>query len=142
MQRCALVVGGVLAAVAITGCAGGGIAAPVDSPVAIEISPFFLTVRNVGSQPLTDLTIGIKPGGVRPEYQMSLRRLGLRQDVGHSLRRLSRCRQGLLEPAGRQTAVGPYHRDGPRRHGVRHRAALAVKSGPVPLPEFAKENPR
>ena len=81
MQRCALVVGGVLAAVAITGCAGGGIAAPVDSPVAIEISPFFLTVRNVGSQPLTDLTIGIKPGGVRPEYQMSLRRLGLRQDV-------------------------------------------------------------
>ena len=59
----------------------GGIAAPVDSPVTIEISPFVLTVRNVGVLPLSDLTIGIKPGGVRPEYQMSVRRLASGQDM-------------------------------------------------------------
>ena len=81
MQRCALGLVGVFAALAMAGCEGGGTAAPVDSPVAIEISPFFLTVRNVGDVALSDLTIGIKPGGVRPEYQTSLRRLGLRQEL-------------------------------------------------------------
>lgn len=80
MQRFALVVVGVFAAVVFTGCAGGGIAAPVDSPVAIEISPFSLTIRNVGGLPLSDVTIGIKPGGVRPEYQTTLRRLGSGQN--------------------------------------------------------------
>ena len=81
MQGYALVVVGVFAAVVIAGCAGDEIVAPVDSPVAIEISPFFLTLRNVGDSALSNLTIGLKPGGVRPEYQMSLRRLGLGQDV-------------------------------------------------------------
>ena len=81
MQRYALVVVGLFAAVVMTGCAGGGIAAPVDSPVAIEISPYFLTVKNVGGLALSDLTIGIKPGGARPEYKMSLRRLGSGQDL-------------------------------------------------------------
>lgn len=81
MQRCVLVILGVFVAVVSTGCAGGGVAAPVDSPVALEISPFFLTVRNVGDVSLSDMTIGIKPGGVRPEYTTSLRRLGRGQDV-------------------------------------------------------------
>ena len=76
MRRFAFVVVGVFAAGMFTGCAGGGIAAPVDSPVSVEISPFALTVKNVGGLPLSDVTIGIKPGGVRPEYQTTLRRLG------------------------------------------------------------------
>ena len=75
MQRYALVVFGVFAALVMTGCAGGETAAPVDSPVTVEISPLFLTVRNVSGLPLTDIMIGIKPGGVRPEYQMTVRRL-------------------------------------------------------------------
>ena len=81
MKRCALGVVGVFAALVIVGCADGGIAAPVDSPVTIEHSPFFLTVNNVAGVALTDLTIGIKPGGVRPEYQKVLSRLGSGQDI-------------------------------------------------------------
>ena len=76
MQRFAWFVVGVLAAAVTSGCSGGEVAAPVDSPVAIEISQFSLTVRNVAGLPLSDITIGIKPGGVRPEYQKTLRRLG------------------------------------------------------------------
>jgi hypothetical protein len=76
MQRFAWIVVGVLVTAVISGCSGGEIAAPVDSPVAIEISQFALTVRNVAGLPLSNLTIGIKPGGVRPEYKKSLQRLG------------------------------------------------------------------
>ena len=76
MQQFSWIVVGVFAAAVISGCSGGEIAAPVDSPVAIEISQFSLTVRNVAGLPLSDVTIGIKPGGVRPEYQKTLQRLG------------------------------------------------------------------
>ena len=76
MQRFARFVVAVLAAAMISGCSGGEIAAPVDSPVTIEISPYSLTVRNVAGLPLSNITIGIKPGGVRPEYQKTLQRLG------------------------------------------------------------------
>ena len=75
MQCRALRAVGVFAAVVIAGCAGGGLAAPVDSPVTIETSQMYLTVKNVAGVPLTDVMIGIKPAGVQPEYQMSVRRL-------------------------------------------------------------------
>ncbi len=81
MRRRALCVVGVLAATVIAGCAGGGTATPVDSPVAIESSQFALTVRNVGGLPLTNVRIGIKPGGARPAYQTELRRLANQQEV-------------------------------------------------------------
>ena len=81
MQQCAFGVVGVLAALMIAGCAGESITAPVDSPVAIEISDLFLTVRNVADVPLSDLTIGIKPTGVRPEYQTEVRRLAAGQEL-------------------------------------------------------------
>jgi hypothetical protein len=81
MQRCAFGVVGVLVAVMTAGCAGGGIAAPVDSPVTIERSELFLTVRNVSEGPLTGVTIGIKPTGVRPEYQKQVTRLGAGQEL-------------------------------------------------------------
>lgn len=81
MQRCAFGVVGVLVAVMTAGCAGGGIAAPVDSPVTIERSELFLTVRNVSELPLTGVTIGIKPTGVRPEYQIQVPRLGAGQEL-------------------------------------------------------------
>lgn len=81
MQRCAFGVVGVLVAVMTAGCAGGGIAAPVDSPVTIERSELFLTVRNVSELPLTGVTIGIKPVGVRPEYQNQVSRLGAGQEL-------------------------------------------------------------
>ena len=81
MQRYTLVAVGVFAAVVIGGCAGEEIVAPVDSPVTVERSQFFLTVTNVGVLPLSNLTIGIKPGGVRPEYQTSIRRLASGQDI-------------------------------------------------------------
>lgn len=80
MQRCALRVVGALAAVVMVGCAGGGIAAPIDSPVTIETSQMYLTVRNVAGVPLTDVMIAIKPTGVQPEYQMRLRRLDNAQE--------------------------------------------------------------
>jgi hypothetical protein len=69
------------AALVIAGCAGAEIVAPVDSPVTIETSQLYLTVKNVAGLPLTDLTIGIKPGGVRPEYKKSLRRLASGQEM-------------------------------------------------------------
>ena len=81
MQQRAFGVVGVLAALVIAGCAGEEIIAPVDSPVAIEVSPLFLTVRNVSDVPLSDLTIGIKPTGVRPEYQTEVRRLAAGQEL-------------------------------------------------------------
>ena len=81
MQRFALGVVGMFAALVIAGCAGDGIVAPVDSPVTIEVSQRYLTVRNVAGLPLTNVTIGIKPGGVRPEYKMSLRRLGSGEEM-------------------------------------------------------------
>ena len=81
MQRFALGVVGMFAALVIAGCAGAEIVAPVDSPVTIETSPVYLTVKNVAGLPLTDLTIGIKPGGVRPEYKRSLRRLASGQEM-------------------------------------------------------------
>ncbi len=81
MQQRAFGVVGVLAAAVLVGCAGGGIAAPVDSPVEIETSDLFLTVRNVADGPLSNLTIGIKPGGVRPEYQTEVRRLAAGQEL-------------------------------------------------------------
>ena len=81
MQQRAFGVVGVLAALVIAGCADGGIAAPVDSPVAIEVSDLFLTVRNVTNQPLSDLTIGIKPAGVRPEYETRVDRLAAGQEL-------------------------------------------------------------
>ena len=81
MQQRAFGVVGVLAALVIAGCAGEGITAPVDSPVAIETSDLFLTVRNVADGPLSDLTIGIKPTGVRPEYQTQVRRLGAGEEL-------------------------------------------------------------
>ena len=81
MQPCAFGVVGVLAAAVIVGCAGSGITAPVDSPVTIERSELFLTVRNVADGPLSDLTIGIKPAGVRPEYQTQVRRLAAGEEL-------------------------------------------------------------
>ena len=81
MQQRVFGVVGVLAALVIAGCAGEGITAPVDSPVAIETSDLFLTVRNVTNGPLSDLTIGIKPTGVRPEYQTQVRRLAAGGDL-------------------------------------------------------------
>ena len=81
MQRFALGVVGMFAALVIAGCAGDEIVAPVDSPVTIEVSQRYLTVRNVAGLPLTNVTIGIKPGGVRPEYKMSLRRLGSGEEM-------------------------------------------------------------
>ena len=81
MQQRAFGVVGVLAALVIAGCEGGGIAAPVDSPVTIEVSDLFLTVRNVIDQPLSDLTIGIKPAGVRPEYETRVDRLAAGQEL-------------------------------------------------------------
>ncbi len=81
MQRCTLGVVGVFAALVIVGCAGEEIVPPVDSPVAIEISQLSLTVENVSGLPLTNVTIGIKPGGVRPEYKKVLRRLGSGQQL-------------------------------------------------------------
>lgn len=81
MQRFALGVVGMFAALVIAGCAGDEIVAPVDSPVTIEISERSLTVRNVAGLPLTNVTIGIKPGGVRPEYKTNLRRLGSGQEM-------------------------------------------------------------
>ena len=81
MQQRAFGVVGVLAALVIAGCAGEGITAPVDSPVAIETSDLFLTVRNVADGPLSDLTIGIKPTGVRPEYQTQVRRLAAGEEL-------------------------------------------------------------
>ena len=59
---------------------GGRIAAPVDSPVTIQTSQLFLTIKNVSGQALNDITIGIKPTGVRPAYQTSLRRLANGED--------------------------------------------------------------
>ncbi len=81
MRRRVLCTSGVLAAVVIAGCAGGGTATPVDSPVAIESSQFALTVRNEGGLPLTNVTIGIKPGGTRPAYKTEIRRLANQQEV-------------------------------------------------------------
>jgi len=81
MQRFALGVVGMFAVLVIAGCAGAEIVAPVDSPVTIETSQLYLTVKNVAGLPLTDLTIGIKPGGVRPEYKKSLRRLASGQEM-------------------------------------------------------------
>ena len=81
MQRFALGVVGLFAALVIAGCAGDEIVAPADSPVTIEVSQRYLTVRNVAGLPLTNVTIGIKPGGVRPEYRMSLRRLGSGEEM-------------------------------------------------------------
>ena len=81
MQQRAFGVVGVLAALVIAGCAGEGITAPVDSPVAIKTSDLFLTVRNVADGPLSDLTIGIKPTGVRPEYQTQVRRLAAGEEL-------------------------------------------------------------
>ena len=81
MQQRAFGVVGVLAALVIAGCAGEGITAPVDSPVAIETSDLFLTVRNVADGPLSDLTIGIKPTGVRPEYQTQVRGLAAGEEL-------------------------------------------------------------
>ncbi len=81
MQRFALGVVGMFAALVIAGCAGDEIVAPVDSPVTIEVSQRYLTVRNVAGLPLTNVTIGIKPGGVRPEYKTSLRRLGSGEEM-------------------------------------------------------------
>jgi hypothetical protein len=81
MQRCASAVVGVFAAVVITGCESAGIATPVDSPVTIERSELVLTVRNVSGQALNNITIGIKPTGVRPEYQMTLPRLANGEDT-------------------------------------------------------------
>ena len=81
MQQRAFGVVGVLAALVIAGCAGAEIVAPVDSPVEIESSDLFLTVRNVANGPLSDLTIGIKPGGVRPEYETRVRRLAAGQEL-------------------------------------------------------------
>ena len=75
MKCCALRVVGVFAAVVMAGCAGGGVAASLDSPVTIETSQMYLTVTNVAGVPLTDVMIGIKPAGVQPEYQMRVRRL-------------------------------------------------------------------
>ena len=81
MRQRAFGVVGVLAALVIAGCAGEGITAPVDSPVAIETSDLFLTVRNVADGPLSDLTIGIKPTGVRPEYQTQVHRLAAGEEL-------------------------------------------------------------
>ena len=81
MQQRAFGVVGVLAALVFAGCAGEGITAPVDSPVAIETSDLFLTVRNVADGPLSDLTIGIKPTGVRPEYQTQVRGLAAGEEL-------------------------------------------------------------
>ena len=81
MQRFALGGVGMSAALVMAGCAGEEIVAPVDSPVTIESSQLYLTVKNVAGLPLTDVTIGIKPGGVRPEYKMNLRRLGSGQEM-------------------------------------------------------------
>ena len=82
MQQRAFGVVVVLAAAVIIGCAtDSGITAPDDSPVTIEVSDLFLTVRNVAGLPLSDLTIGIKPTGVRPEYQMQVRRLATGQEL-------------------------------------------------------------
>lgn len=77
---CSFAVAGVLVVLMATGCAGA-IVAPADSPVMIDITDFALTVRNVTNGPLTDLTIGIKPTGVRPEYQAELRRLAAGEDA-------------------------------------------------------------
>jgi len=82
MQQRAFGVVGVLAALVIGGCAGGQeIAAPVDSPVTIQASDLFLTLRNVADGPLSDLTIGIKPAGVRPEYQTEVSRLAAGEEL-------------------------------------------------------------
>ena len=59
---------------------GGETSAPVDSPVTIQSSRLALTVRNVSNLALTDLTIGIKPAGVRSEYRTQLERLGVREE--------------------------------------------------------------
>ena len=81
MRFCGLALVGTLASVAITGCESTGVATPIDSPVAIERSNLSLTVRNVSGQALTDITVGIKPTGVRPEYQASVRRLANGEDA-------------------------------------------------------------
>lgn len=75
MQRWLLGGGVVLAATVAIACAGTGGAAPADSPVAVETSQMFVTVRNIAGLPLTDVTIGIKPAGVQPEYQTFYRRI-------------------------------------------------------------------
>lgn len=79
MGRYAFGAVGGFAVLAIAGC-GGEISAPVDSPVTIQSSQFALTVRNVSNLALTDVTIGIKPAGVRPQYRTQLERLGVRQE--------------------------------------------------------------
>ena len=75
MERCVSGVVGVFAMVVVAGCAGGGVAAPADSPVTIESSDRYLTVRNVAGMALTNVMIGIKPASVQPEYQVLVRRL-------------------------------------------------------------------
>ncbi len=79
MRRYVFGVVGGFAVLVIAGC-GGEISAPVDSPVTTQSSQFALTVRNVSNLALMDMTIGIKPTGVRPEYWTKLERLGVRQE--------------------------------------------------------------
>ena len=78
MRRCAFAVAGGLALLMVAGC--GGTSAPVDSPVTIQTSPFALTVTNVLNLALIDVTIGIKPTGVRPEYRTHLDRLSVSEE--------------------------------------------------------------
>ena len=75
MLRCALGFVGVFAAVVIAGCANGGVAVPVDSPVTIESTDRYLAITNVAGMALTNVMIGIKPASVEPEYQLLVRRL-------------------------------------------------------------------
>lgn len=85
MQR--WVFGGVVffLAVVLAGCGGGGSAAPADSPVTVSTSQLFVTVKNVAGQPLTNVTIGVKPTGIQPEYQSFYRRLESEEERDISL---------------------------------------------------------
>ena len=67
MQRCSLVVAGACFILVLSACTADTVVAPNNSPVEIEISQLFLTITNISDLPLTNVTIGVKPGGVRPE---------------------------------------------------------------------------
>ena len=74
MQRWVFSGVGLFAAVVLAACASGS-SALVDSPVTVETGQMFVTVQNVAGLPLTDVTIGVKPAGIQPEYQTFYRRL-------------------------------------------------------------------
>ena len=141
MQQRAFGVVGVLAALVIAGCAGEGITAPVDSPVAIETSDLFLTVRNVADGPLSDLTIGIKPTGVRPEYQTQVRGLAAGEELDIPYAEFRGIDRDALVLQNINPAVRPHHSDGLERRNARRRVALGVDSGPPPHRRTAMARP-